>query len=149
MKRRIKYIKTTKNGWLYAIQVKRWIFWKTIETYASFEGAKRFLNILEEIDGFNNKTKSPNEIVSKSLNNIVYEGWAVRNIHHNGELYSKVNFYTSYPSKKENSNIFNGTLWKDANGYVDPIVEIKGEEFFGEKCLKPMKMRITIEQIEE
>ena len=63
MKRRIKYIKTTKNGWLYAVQVKRWIFWKTIETYASFEGAKRFLNTLEEIDGFNNKTKSSNDIV--------------------------------------------------------------------------------------
>ena len=148
METRIKYIKKN-NGWLYAIQIKKWIFWKTIETYVTFESAERFLNTLKEIDDFNNKTKSPNEIVSKSLNNIVYEGWAVRNIHNNGDLYSKVNFYTSYPSKKENSKVFNGTLWTDANGYVDPIVEIKGEEFFGEKCLNPMKIRITIEQIEE
>ena len=36
METRIKYIKTNKNGWCYAIQVKKWLFWKTIETYASF-----------------------------------------------------------------------------------------------------------------
>ena len=149
METRIKYIKTTRHGWCYAIQVKKWIFWKTIETYTTFEGAERFIDTLSKIDDFNSKTNSSNEIVSKSLNNIVYEGWAVRNIHNNGDLYSKVNFYTSYPSKKENSKLFNGTLWKDANGYIDPIVEIKGEEFFGEKCIRPMKMRITIEQIEE
>ena len=149
MKTRIKYIKTTRHGWCYAIQVKKWIFWKTIETYTTFEGAESFIDRLSQIDDFNSKTNSSNKIVSKSLNNIVYEGWAVRNIHNNGDLYSKVNFYTSYPSKKENSKLFNGTLWKDANGFIDPIVEIKGEEFFGEKCLTPMKMRITIEQIEE
>lgn len=149
METRIKYIKTTRNGWCYAIQVKKWLFWKTIETYTTFEGAERFIDRLSQIDDFNSKTNSSNKIVSKSLNNIVYEGWAVRNIHNNGDLYSKVNFYTSYPSKKENSKLFNGTLWKDANGYIDPIVEIKGEEFFGEKCIRPMKMRITIEQIEE
>ena len=130
METRIKYIKTTNSGWVYAVQVKKWLFWKTIESYASFEGAERFIDTLSQIDEFNNKTNSSNEIVSKSLNNIVYEGWAVRNIHHNGDLYSKVNFYTSYPSKRENSNVFNGTLWKDANGYVDPIIEIKGEKFF-------------------
>lgn len=149
METRIKYIKTTRHGWCYAIQVKKWIFWKTIEIYTTLEGAERFIDRLSQIDDFNSKTNSSNKIVSKSLNNIVYEGWAVRNIHNNGDLYSKVNFYTSYPSKKENSKLFNGTLWKDANGYIDPIVEIKGEEFFGEKCIRPMKMRITIEQIEE
>ena len=63
METRIKYIKTPKNGWCYAIQVKKWIFWKTIETYATFEGAERFLNILKDIDEFNSKTKSSNKIV--------------------------------------------------------------------------------------
>ena len=148
MKTRIKYIKKN-GGWYYAVQVKKWIFWKTVYTDALFANIEKFLERLNQIDNFNNKTKSSNEIVLKSLNNIVYEGWAVRNIHNNGDLYSKVNFYTSYPSKKENSKLFNGTLWKDANGYIDPIIEIKGEEFFGEKCIRPMKMRITIEQIEE
>lgn len=149
METRIKYIKKEKNGWCYAIQVKKWLFWKTIEIYATFESAERFLNILEQIDDFNSKTKSSNKIVPNSSSKIVYEGWAVRNIHNNGNLYSKVHFYTSYPSKKENPKLFNGTIWKDADGFIDPIVEIKGEKFFGEKCLKPMKMRITIEQIEE
>ena len=148
METRINYIKKN-NLWYYAVQVKRWIFWKTVYTDLSFANVEKFIDTLSKIDDFNNKTNSSNEIVSKSLNNIVYDGWAVRNIHHSGELYSKVNFYTSYPSKKEISNTFSGTLWKDANGYIDPIIEIKGEEFFGEKCLKPMKMRITIEQIEE
>lgn len=141
METRIKYIKKNDKEGVYAVQVKTWLFWKTIYTDGIFANIEKFIDKLNQIDDFNNKTKS--------LNKIVYEGWAVRNIHNNGDLYSKVNFYTSYPSKRKNSNVFNGTLWIDANGYVDPIIEIKGEEFFGEKCLKPMKMRITIEQIEE
>ena len=148
MKTRIEYIKKN-NLWYYAVQIKKWIFWKTVYTDISFANVEKFIDTLSKIDDFNNKTNSSNEIVSKSLDNIVYEGWAVRNIHNNGDLYSKVNFYTSYPSKRENSKVFNGTLWKDANGFIDPIVEIKGEEFFGEKCLKPMKLRITIEKMEE
>lgn len=81
METRIKYIKKGKNGWCYAIQVKKWIFWKTIETYATFECAERFLNILKDIDDFNNKTKSSNKIV--------YSGWAVRNVYKNtGTAYS-------------------------------------------------------------
>lgn len=142
METRIKYIKKNTAGeGYYSVQIKKWIFWKTVYTDAIFANVEKFIDTLAQIDELNSK--------SKSLNKIVYEGWAVRNIHNNGDLYSKVNFYTSYPSKKENSNVFNGTLWTDANGYIDPIIEIKGEEFFGEKCLKPMKMRITIEQIEE
>ena len=149
METRIKYIKKYAAEGYYAVQVKKWLFWKTIYTDAIFANITKFVNTLAQIDEFNSRTKSSNEIVSKSLDNIVYEGWAVRNIHNNGDLYSKINFYTSYPSKRENSKVFNGTLWKDANGFIDPIVEIKGEEFFGEKCLKPMKLRITIEKMEE
>lgn len=148
METRINYIKKN-NLWYYAVQIKKWIFWKTVYTDLSFANVEKFIDTLSKIDDFNSNAKSSNEIVSKSLNNIVYEGWAVRNIHNDGDLYSKVHFYTSYPSKKKNSNVFNGTLWTDTNGYVDPIIEIKGEEFFGEKCLKPMKLRITIEQMEE
>ena len=81
METRIKYIKTERNGWCYAIQIKKWIFWKTIETYTSFEGAERFLNTLKEIDDFNDKAKSSNKIV--------YNGWAVRNVYENtGSAYS-------------------------------------------------------------
>lgn len=85
MKIRIKYIKTNKNGWCYAIQVKKWIFWKTIETYTSFEGAEGFLNTLKSIDDFNSKTKS--------LNKIVCDGWAVRNVYENTGSAFSISFF--------------------------------------------------------
>lgn len=140
MKTRIKYIKTPKNEWLYAVQVKKWLFWKTIATYASFEDAERFLNTLKEIDEFNSKTKS--------LNKIVYNGWAVRNMYkHTGISYS-LKFFESYLSRSktaDNSEI----IWRDINGNTIPLIEIKAKTLFGKECLEPMKLRITIEQIEE
>lgn len=141
METRIKYIKTTKNGWLYAIQVKKWIFWKTIETYATFEGAERFLNTLEEIADFNDKIKS--------LDKIVYDGWAVRNVFKNsGPAYS-IYFFKSLPNRRKSDND-SEIIWKDCNGNIQPTIEIKNKTLFGKECLEPMKVRITIEQkIEE
>ncbi len=141
METRIKYIKTNKNGWCYAIQVKKWIFWKTIETYATFEYAERFLNILEQIDDFNGKTKS--------LNKIVYNGWAVRNVYKNiGASYS-LSFFESYP-KRIQVDEKNQIVWGDStNNTSTPTMEIKGKKLFGKECLEPMKLRITIEQIKE
>lgn len=52
MKIRIKYVKKN-SGWRYAIQVKKWIFWKTIETYTTWLGVNEFLNTLKKIDDFN------------------------------------------------------------------------------------------------
>ena len=140
MERRIKYIKTTNNGWLYAVQVKKWLFWKTIETYASFEGAERFLNRLKEIDEFNSKTKSSNKIV--------YDGYAVRNVYENTGISYSVNFFESYPSRCK-SDKRTEMIWRGINGSITPTIEIKGKTLFGKECLEPMKMRITIEQIEE
>lgn len=140
METRIKYIKTPKNGWRYVIQVKKWIFWKTIETYTTFEGVKRFLNTLEEVDDFNGKTKS--------LNKIVYDGWAVRNVYkHTGIGYS-INFFKSYPSRRK-TDVSSESIWTDINGCSVPTMEIKTAKLFGKECLEPMKLRITIEQIEE
>ena len=141
METRIKYIKTNKNGWCYAIQIKKWIFWKTIETYATFEGAERFLNILEQIDDFNGKTKS--------LNKIVYNGWAVRNVYKNiGASYS-LSFFESYP-KRIQVDEKNQIVWGDStNNTSTPTMEIKGKKLFGKECPEPMKLRITIEQIKE
>jgi hypothetical protein len=140
METRIKYIKTDKNGWCYAIQVKKWIFWKTIETYATFEGAERFLNTLKEIDEFNDK--------AKSLNKIVYNGYAVRNVYKNTGIGYSVNFFESYPSRCK-SDKQTEMIWRDINGSSTPTMEIKGKKLFGKECLEPMKLRITIEQIEE
>lgn len=140
METRIKYIKTNKNGWLYAVQVKKWLFWKTIETYATFEGADRFLNTLKDIDEFNGKTKS--------LNKIVYDGWAVRNVFKNTGISYCINFFESYPRRREDYDK-SEVIWRDINGRSTPMMELKVKELFGKECLDPMKLRITIEQIEE
>jgi hypothetical protein len=140
METRIKYIKMDKNGWCYAIQVKKWLFWKTIETYTSFEGAERFLNTLKEIDEFNSKTNS--------LSKIVYDGWAVRNVFKNtGTAYS-INFFESRPSRSKSNNE-SEIIWEDCNGNIVPTMEIKTKTLFGKECFEPMKLRITIEQIDE
>ena len=140
METRIKYIKTPKNGWIYAIQVKKWIFWETIETYASFEGAERFLNTLKDIDDFNSKTKS--------LNKIVCNGWAVQNVYKNTGPAHSINFFESYPSRRK-TDVKSESIWKDINGCSVPAIEIKTAKLFDKECLEPMKLRITIEQIEE
>lgn len=141
MKTRIKYIKTGKNEWCYAIQVKKWIFWKTIETYATFEGAERFLNILKDVDNFNNKIKS--------LNKIVYEGWAVRNVYKNtGPAYS-INFFNSSLHKRKHNDNTSERIWVNLYDDVKPTMEIMAKTLFGKECLEPMKLRITIEQMEE
>ena len=140
METRIKYIKKEKNGWCYAIQVKKWLFWNTIETYATFEGAERFLNTLKDIDEFNDKTKS--------LNKIVYDGWAVRNVYENsGSAYS-ISFFNSSVHKRNIGDTPVRT-WADCNNNTIPTMEIKAKKLFGKECLEPMKLRITIEQIEE
>ena len=139
MKTRIKYIKTTRNGWLYAIQVKKWIFWKTIETYTSFEGAERFLNTLKDIDEFNSKVKSSKEIV--------FDGWAVRNVYKSSPSHTICFFNSSIHKRKHDSG--SERTWADANDNVIPLMEIKSKKLFGKECLEPMKLRITIEKMEE
>lgn len=139
METRVKYIKKEKNGWCYAIQVKKWLFWKTIETYATFENAERFLNILEQIDDFNNKPKF--------LNKSVYEGYGVRGIFQSGRSYGSLGFFTTYPKKIEGAD--GGVDWSGPPGDVLPLIDIRLPKLFGKECLEPTKLRITIEQIEE
>lgn len=138
METRIKYIKKN-TGWWYAIQVKKWIFWKTIETHATFEDAERVLNTMKDIDGFNNKTKS--------LNKIVYEGYGVRDIFPSGGVHWRLGFFTTYPKKTKRMD--GGINWSDAYGDELSLINIKLPKLFGKECLEPMKLRIIIEQIDE
>ena len=138
METRIKYIKKN-SGWYYAVQVKIWIFWKTIYTDVIFANVEKFINTLGQIDDFNSKVKSSNKIV--------YDGWAVRNVYKNTGIGYSINFFKSYPSrskKDDNSEI----IWKDVNDNIMPLMDLKIKNLFGKECLKPMKLRITIEQIE-
>lgn len=142
METRIKYIKTTNNGWVYAVQVKKWLFWKTIESYASFEGAERFLNTLKEIDDFNSEPKP------KSVNKTVYTGYGVRDIISTGGSDWKLGFFTTYPKKTKRTSS-GGIEWVDSCGHALPLISINLPKLFGKEGLEPMKLRITIEQIEE
>ena len=139
MKTRIKYIKKT-TGWYYAVQVKTWIFWKTIYTDGIFANIEKFIDKLIQIDDFNNKTKS--------LNKIVYDGWVVRNVFANTGISYSLSFFNSYPSRRKSDNK-SEIIWAGTNNNLMPIIEIKDKKLFGKECLEPMKLRITIEQIEE
>ena len=138
MKIRIKYIKKN-TGWHYAVQVKKWLLWKTIDTYVTFECAERFIDTLSQIDNFNNKTKS--------LNKIVYDGWVVRNVYKNIGAASSLYFFKSYPSRSESDK--SEIIWRDINNNSVPLMEIKAKKLFGKECIEPMKGRIAIEQMEE
>ena len=72
METRIKYVKknNAREGY-FAVQIKKCIFWKTIYTNTIFANVEKFIDTLSQIDDFNSKTKS--------LDKIVYNGWAVRN----------------------------------------------------------------------
>ena len=139
MEIKIKYIKKNTE-WYYAVQIKKWLFWKTIYTDSIFANVEKFIDTLSKIDDFNNKTNSSNEIVC--------DGWAVRNVYKNtGAAYS-INFFKSYPSRMKSDDA-SEMIWNDINGNHIPTMEIKMPELFGKECLEPMKLRITIEQIEE
>lgn len=145
METRIKYIKKNR-GWYYAVQVKKWIFWKTIYTDALFSNVEKFINILVQIDEINNKAKSSNKVVSKSLNKIVYNGWAVRNVYENSGPGFSISFFNSAVHKR-NSGDTPVRTWVDCNDNTSPTMEINTKKLFGKECLEPMKLRITIEQM--
>ncbi len=142
METRIKYIKQNTAGeGYYAVQVKKWLFWKTIYTNIVFANVENFIDTLAQIDEFNNRTKS--------YNKIVYNGWAVRNVYKNtGPAYS-ISFFNSSVHKRKHNDDGSERTWADCNDNIVPTMEIKAKTFFGKECLEPMKVRITIEQIEE
>ena len=138
MKTRIKSIKKN-NSWYYAVQIKKWIFWKTIYTDGIFANIEKFIDTLAQIDEFNSKTKSSNKIV--------YNGWAVRNVYKNSGTAYSISFFNSSVHKHNDNG--SEITWADCNDNIVPKMEIKSETLFGKECLEPMKLRITIEQIEE
>lgn len=141
MKTRVKYIKKNMYEGYYAVQVKKLIFWKTIYTDFIFANVEKFINKLAQIDEFNSKIKS--------LNKIVYDGWAVRNVYKNtGSSYS-ISFFNSPVHKRKHDDNEPERTWADCNDNIVPIMEIKAKKLFDMECFEPMKLRITIEQIEE
>lgn len=142
METRIKYIKKNTAGeGYYAVQVKKWLFWKTIYTNTIFANVENFIDTLAQIDEFNNKTKS--------LNKIVYNGYAVRNVYKNSGPSYSINFFDSSLHISKHDDDKTKRTWADCNGNIIPTMEIKAKTLFGKECLEPMKVRITIEKMEE
>lgn len=139
METRIKYIKKN-SGWYYAVQIKKWMFWKTIYTDGIFANVEKFIDTLGQIDDFNSKIKT--------LNKVVYNGWVVRNVYKNTGTSHALKFFESYPSKCKNNNDKSEIIWVDTNGSSIPAMDIYTSKLFNKECLEPMKLRITIEQIE-
>jgi hypothetical protein len=141
METRIKYIKKNLHDGYYAVQIRKWLFWKTIYTDTVFVNVEKFIDTLAQIDEFNNK--------AKSLKELVYDGYAVRNVYKNtGPSYS-INFFDSSVHISKHTEGKTERTWADCNGSVIPMMEIKAKKLFGMECLEPMRVRITIEQIEE
>ncbi len=138
METRIKYIKKD-NSWYYAVQVKKWIFWKTLKLCSTWLAVEEFFKEMEKVEEYNNKINS--------LNKIVYDGWAVRNVYKNTGIGYSIYFFNSLPIRRK-SNDESEIIWEDCNGSITPTMEIKTKTLFGKECFEPMKMRITIEQIE-
>ena len=140
METRIKYIKKNNAGeGYYAVQIKKWLFWKTIYTNTVFVHVEKFIDTLAQIDKFNNKTKSLK---------IVYDGYAVRNVYKNTGSAFAISFFNSSVHRRQHNDLPERT-WADRNDNIIPLLEIKAKELFGKECLEPMKVRITIEKIEE
>lgn len=140
METRIKYI-NKNTGYYYAVQIKKWIFWKTIYTDAVFANVEKFIDTLAQIDEFNNKVKS--------LKELVFDGYVVRNVYKNsGPAYS-ISFFNSTVHQRKNTDYKTERTWADSTDNIIPMMEIKAKKLFGMECLEPMRVRITIEQIEE
>lgn len=141
METRIKYIKKNPNEGYYAVQVKKWLFWNTIYTNTVFDNVEKFINTLSKIEEFNNKTKSYNEIV--------YDGYVVRNVYENTGPAFSISFFNSSVHKHKHDDTTLKRTWADCNDNIVPKIEIKAKTLFGKECLEPMRVRITIERIEE
>ena len=49
---RVKYVRHGAD-WFYDLQIKRWIFWKTVERFVTLKRVEEFLDTLKEVDEFN------------------------------------------------------------------------------------------------
>lgn len=139
METRIKYIEKN-NSWYYAVQAKKWIFWTTLKLCSTWLDVENFFNEMKKVDDFNSKTKS--------LNKVVYEGYGVRNVSSSGGSFWNLGFFTTYPKKTKYTSS-GGIEWVDSCGHALPLISIHLPKLFGKEGLEPMKLKITIEEIEE
>lgn len=122
---------------VYKVQVKRGLFWKTVDKYVQLKDAIAFADDLKTMDKYNNpKPKNPT---------LSFIGYGVRNNYASGIAHN-MNIYEEYPTCKRGSypckqeDIF----WSGGT----ELVTIHSKKLFGDLGLEPRKYKITIERID-
>lgn len=121
----------------YAVQVKRFLFWKTLATYVDENVAISEANKLKTIKLYN-ETKQEK---------IEYEMWAVRDKY--SDCYSEnVSMYHEYPEccvhGKKDTTMTGYVTWRSDNREK---LTLRTKSLFNSKCYEPMKVKVTIEKI--
>ena len=133
MKIRIKE-KSVKNTIHYCVQVKRYLFWKTVNISESLDSAMETYESLIKMNGINNPPKEENE-------SIVMCGWMVRNQYSATGIARTLNVYSDNP--KYYRNKFGDICWSGKEiAYI-----LTEKNLFGDLGLEPSKIKITIEKL--
>ena len=132
MKIRIRE-KSVKNAIRYCVQVKRFLFWKTVNISESLDSAMEIYDSLIKMDSINNPPKKENE-------SVVMYGWMVRNQYTSG-IAKILNVYSDNPTYYRNR--FGDICWSGHS-----IGDIQTEKnLFGDLGLEHSKIKITIEKL--
>lgn len=134
MKVRIKE-KSVKNAIHYCVQVKRCLFWKTVNISESLDSAMESYDSLIKMDGINNPPQPIEETES-----VVMYGWMVRNQYTSG-IANTLNVYSNNPTYRRNR--FGDICWSGNEIAYIPT----SKNLFGDLGLEHSKIKITIEKL--
>ena len=130
MKVRIRE-KNVKNAIHYCVQVKRCLFWKTVNISESLDSAMEIHDSLIKMDDINNPPKKES---------VVMYGWMVRNQYSSG-IARNLTVYSDNPTY--NRNRLGDICW---SGNEIAYIPTK-EKLFGDLGLEPSNIKITIEKL--
>ena len=131
MKVRIREKRVIKSGVSYCVQVKRGLFWKTIETTNVLDDAIKIVDDLKRMDKVNNPQGKQ----------VVMNGWMVRDQFRSG-IGHKLNVYSDKPTYKKNVDL--DMIYWDGNEIASIATE---SNLFGDTGLEPRRVKITIEKL--
>ena len=131
MKVRIREKRVIKSGVSYCVQVKRGLFWKTIDTTSVLDYAIKIVDDLKRMDKVNNPQGEQ----------VVMSGWMVRSQFKSGISHS-LNVYSNRPIYDRDDDL-NMIYWRG-----NEIATIKTDtHLFGDMGLEPRMVKITIEKL--
>ena len=131
MKVRIREKRVIKSGVSYCVQVKRGLFWKTIDTTSVLDYAIKIVDDLKRMDKVNNPQGEQ----------VVMSGWMVRDQFRSG-IGHKLNVYSDKPTYKNNVDL--DMIYWDGNEIASIATE---SNLFGDTGLEPRRVKITIEKL--